>query len=486
VLDDRAVRALASAAVAWSEITREVDEGPEGPHIGAFFDLDRTLVAGFSVFTFLLDGVLSGRVGPTGVGQFLRAALSFQLGQAGFSSFVAETLTLLGGAAEADFEALAERVFAERLASDVFPEARALVHAHQRKGHTLAIVSSATRYQAEPLARDLGIPHVLCTRLEVEGGRFTGRLVRPTCYGEGKLTAARELAGRQGIELAESWFYTDSDEDLALLEGVGRPRPTNPNARLTAIAARREWPTRTFTTRGVPAVMDVVRTSLAVGSFFAAVLVGLPIVALDHGTRRWANVAATTWGELGTALAGIDVQVTGEGHLWSDRPAVFIFNHQSAVDVLLLCKLLRRDFVAISKQEVRQNPIFGPLFALAGTVFIDRFDRHRAIEALRPAIEALRSGLSIAIAPEGTRMPSPRLGRFKKGAFHLAMTAGVPIVPIVFRNALDALPKHGVIVRPAQVEVIVHPPIATAGWRHEDLERHVAEVERLYADTLGL
>ena len=76
-----------------------------------------------------------------------------------------ETLTLLGGAAEADFEALADRVFAERMAADVYPEARALVRAHQRKGHTLAIVSSATRYQAEPLARDLGIPHVLCTRL---------------------------------------------------------------------------------------------------------------------------------------------------------------------------------------------------------------------------------------------------------------------------------------------------------------------------------
>jgi putative phosphoserine phosphatase/1-acylglycerol-3-phosphate O-acyltransferase len=471
-----------AGGVAWAEITREVEDGPEGPQVGAFFDLDRTLVAGFSVFTFLLDAVLSGRIGIGGLSQFGRAALAFQLGQAGFSSFVSETLTLLGGAAEADFEALADRVFAERLAADVYPEARALVRAHQRKGHTLAIVSSATRYQAEPLARDLGIPHVLCTRLEVENGRFTGRLVRPTCYGEGKLAAARALPG---VDLGESWFYTDSDEDLPLLEAVGRPRPTNPNARLSAIAARRGWPSRTFRTRGAPPVMDVVRTSLAIGSFFSAVLLGLPIMALDRDTRRWANVAATTWGELGTALAGIDVRVTGEAHLWSARPAVFIFNHQSAVDVLLLCKLLRRDFVAISKQEVRQNPIFGPLFALAGTVFIDRSNRARALEALRPAIDALKGGLSIAIAPEGTRMPTPRLGRFKKGAFHIAMGAGVPIVPLVFRNALDALPKHGIILRPTQIDVVVHPPIPTTGWRHDDLDGHVAAVERLYADTLG-
>ena len=469
----------------WTHITREVDEGPSGPEIGAFFDLDRTLVAGFSIFTFLLDGVLSGRVGATGIGNFLLAATSFQMGQTGFSAFVAQTLELLGGTSEADFEAVAERIFADRLSGDVYPEARALVHAHLRKGHTVAIVSSATRYQAEPLARDLGIPHVLCTALEIENGRFTGRLVKPTCYGEGKLVAARRLAGAHGVDLARSYFYTDSDEDLPLLEGVGLPRPTNPNRRLATIASRRGWPVRTFSTRGTPAVMDVVRTSLAMGSLFSSVLVGLPVVALTWRTREWANVAATTWGELGTTLAGIDVRVTGEEHLWTARPAVFIFNHQSAIDVLLLCKLLRRDFVGISKQEVRRNPIFGPLFTLAGTVFIDRFDRMRAIEALRPAVEALQSGLSIAIAPEGTRMPTPRLGRFKKGAFHIAMAGKVPIVPLVFRNALDALPKHGIVVRRATIEVVVHPPIPTHDWRHEELPARIAEVERLYADTLA-
>jgi putative phosphoserine phosphatase/1-acylglycerol-3-phosphate O-acyltransferase len=470
--------------VAWSEITREVDAGPDGPHIGAFFDLDRTLVAGFTVFTFLLDGVLAGRIGPSGIARFVRAAFAFQLGRTGFSAFVGETLELLGGAAEADVEALAERIFAERIAADVYPEARALVRAHQRKRHTLAIVSSATRYQVEPLARDLGIPHVLCTRLEVAEGRLTGRFVRPTCYGRGKLAAAEELAREHGVSLDESWFYTDSDEDLPLLERVGRPRPVNPNPRLAALATRRGWPSRTFTTRGTPAATDVVRTVLAIGSLLPSVLVGLPILVFDRDTRRWTNVVATTWGELGTALAGIDVRVTGEAHLWSARPAVFIFNHQSAVDVLLLCKLLRRDFVGVSKQEVRRNPLFGPLFSLAGTVFIDRFDRSRAIEALRPATDALRHGLSIAIAPEGTRMPTPRLGRFKKGAFHMAMAAGVPIVPVVFRNALDALPKHGLVLRPAEIDVVVHPPIPTAGWRIETLKRHVAEIEQLYRDTL--
>lgn len=469
----------------WAEVTREVEQGPSGPHIGAFFDLDRTLVAGFSIFTFLLDGVLSGRVGVAGVAQFLRAATNFQLGRQGFSAFVSETLALLGGATEAELEALAERVFAERMSADVFPEARALVQAHLRKGHTVAIVSSATRYQAEPLARDFGIPHVLCTRLEVADGIFTGRLVKPTCYGEGKLHAARGLAAVKGVDLGESYFYTDSDEDMPLLAAVGRPRPTNPNTRLSAIARERAWPTRTFFSRGTPGPLDVVRTSLAIGSFVSSVLIGLPVAALTGEVRGWINVATTTWGELGTALAGVDVRVEGEEHLWSARPAVFIFNHQSNIDMLLLCKLLRRDFIGIGKQDIRRNPLFGPVMALAGTVFIDRADRARAIEALRPAIDALRSGLSIAIAPEGTRMPTPRLGRFKKGAFHIAMAAGVPIVPVVFRNTLDALPKHALIVRPAAIEVVVHPPIPTAGWQHADLDARIAAIERLYAETLA-
>jgi putative phosphoserine phosphatase/1-acylglycerol-3-phosphate O-acyltransferase len=466
------------------DITREIEEGPAGPEVGAFFDLDRTLIAGFSAFPLVFDGFMSGRIGPAGLALASMAGLRFQLGQLGFSGFVAEAAAMLKGEAEAAMHEAGERLYTERLASIVYPEARAIVRAHHRRGHTLAVVSSALRYQIEPLARDLGIEHVLCTRLEVEEGRFTGGIVAPPCYGEGKLEAARGLATARGVDLAESFFYTDSDEDLPLLEGVGRPRPTNPNRRLSTIATRRGWPSRTFTTRGLPGLMDVVRTGLSVASLAPSLLLGAPAGILEGSWRQVINLAATTWGELGTALAGIRVSVRGQEHLWSDRPAVFIFNHQSAVDVLILCKLLHRDFVGISKQEVRTNPVFGPVFALAGTVFVDRANHTRAVEALKPAVEALREGLSIVIAPEGTRSSTGRLGRFKKGAFHIALQAGRPIVPIVIRNALDALPKHGIIARPATVDVVVHPPIRTDDWTHDTLEREIAAVEQLYRDTL--
>lgn len=465
-------------------LTREIDEAPEGPQIGAFFDLDRTIVAGFSAVAFVRDALLQGQIGPAQLLQTLTSAVRFQTGQLGFSGLLADTAATLRDIPEDHFVAMGERLYDDSLAGDVYPESRALVQAHRRRGHTVAIVSSATRYQIEPFARDLGIPHVLCTQLEVEHGRFTGGVVHPTCYGEGKRIAAERLAATYGIDMSQSWFYTDSDEDLPLLEAVGHPRPTNPNRALTSIAEARGWPARTFTTRGMPGVVDMVRTSMALGSLLPSVLLGMPIAVLDGNWRRAINLMATTWGELGTALADVTLHVQGEEHLWSHRPAVFIFNHQSAIDVLLLCKLLRRDFVGISKQEVQANPIFGPVFALAGTVFIDRFDRARAIQALEPAMAALRQGLSIAIAPEGTRSVTPKLGRFKKGAFHIAMAAGVPIVPIVFRNALDALPKHGVVVRRAAIEAVVHPPIDTRDWGPTTLNAHIAEIERLYESTL--
>ena len=468
------------------QLTREIDDGPQGSSVAAFFDVDRTLIAGFSALQFMRHGLSSGLVNPTDFLEAIATTARFQLGQTGFSGFVAGTAGMLRGRTEAELEEMGEHIFTERLATEIYPESRALVQAHRHKGHTLAVVSAATRYQIEPLARELEIPHVLCTRLQVRKGRFTGKVVRPTCYAEGKAQAVRDFAAAQGVNLAHSYFYTDSDEDLPLLEIIGRPRPTNPNRRLAEIAAARGWPVRRFTSRGTPGIAEVLRTSLAVGSLVPSLLLGLPAGVLNGSWRRAINIALGTWGELGTALAGVELQVTGEEHLWSHRPAVFIFNHQSGLDMLLLCKLLRRDMIGIAKQEMRRNPIFGPAFALAGTVFIDRFNRDKAIEALQPAVEALQQGLSIAIAPEGTRSSTPRLGRFKKGAFHLAMAAKVPIVPIVFRNALDALPKHAVVVRPATVEVVVHPPIPTDTWTAEDLEREIAAIHRLFVETLDI
>ncbi|NNK05717.1 MAG: HAD-IB family hydrolase [Deltaproteobacteria bacterium] len=466
------------------QLTEEIRTGPSGPRIGAFFDLDQTLFAGFSATPFTRDQFATGRLTPRNLADSLRATLSFTMGRTGFSAFVTATSAVYRGMAESVLEEAGQRVFENSLVTEIYPESRALVRAHQSAGHTVAIITSATRYQAEPVARELGIDHLLYTRLGVEDGILNGKVVKPTCYGEGKAIAGRSLAAKYDLDLDETYFYSDSHEDLPLFDIVGRPRPLNPNRKLAQIAKERQWPVRRFTSRGRPTMGDIARTGLLYGSLAPSVGFGLAAGLLNRSKREAINVMGSVWGDLAASAAGIDLRVEGQEHLWSHRPAVFIFNHQSGLELVLLLKLLRRDFTGIAKQEIRHNPIFGPLFQAAGAVFIDRSDTAKAIEALGPAVEALRHGRSLIIAPEGTRSTTTAVGPFKKGAFHLAMDANVPVVPVVFRNVLDALPKGALVVRPAVVEAVVLPPVDTSHWTHDTLEDEISKVRDRYIAIL--
>lgn len=467
-----------------ARLTEEIRSAPAGPKVAAFFDLDQTLLAGFSAGAFMRERLLSGRMSPREMLESTAGVVGFKLGRVGFSGFVASATAAYRGLAERTLEAIGEEVFEKHLATRIYPESRALVRAHQERGHTVAVVSSATRYQVDPFARALGIEHVLCTRLEVEDGVFTGRVVRPTCYGDGKARAGATFASRHDVSLAQSYFYTDSYEDLPLLEAVGRPRPLNPDRRLAQIAKERRWPVRRFHSRGTPSLSDWLRTGLVYGSLGPATVAGATAGLVNGSWREAINTTGSIWGELATSFAGVDLRVEGEEHLWSHRPAVFIFNHQSALDAVLMLRMLRRDFTGIGKKEIQRHPVFGPLFSAAGMVFVDRADPARAIEALEPAVRALHEGRSIVIAPEGTRSLTPRPGPFKKGAFHLAMQAGVPIVPVVFRNVLDALPKDAVVVRPATIEAVVLPPIETAGWTRDRLGDEIRAIREAYLRVL--
>ena len=464
----------------YEQLTQEIRSGPRGPQVGAFFDLDQTLFAGFSATAFTRDQLSSGRLSPRDLLDSARATLSFTMGRTGFSSFVTATSAVYRGMKESVLEEAGRHAFEKYLATEIYPESRAIVKAHQDMGHTVAIITSATRYQAEPVAEELGIDHLLYTRLAVEDGVLTGGVVRPTCYGEGKAEAARSLQAKYELDLEKSYFYSDSHEDLPLFEVVGRPRPLNPTRRLAQIAKERQWPVRRFTSRGTPTLGEVARTGLIYGALAPSVGFGLAAGLLNRSKREAFNVMGSVWGDVAASAAGIDLRVEGEEHLWSHRPAVFIFNHQSGLELILLLKMLRRDFTGIAKQELRNNPIFGPLFRASGVVFIDRSNTAKAVEALGPAVDALKQGQSLIIAPEGTRSKTPTVGPFKKGAFRLAMQAGVPIVPIVFRNVLDALPKGAAIVRPAMVEAVVLPPIDTSSWTLDSLNDEIAAIRDRY------
>jgi putative phosphoserine phosphatase/1-acylglycerol-3-phosphate O-acyltransferase len=467
------------------ELTQEIDRAPSGPKIAAFFDVDRTLLAGFSAVGFMKDKFTTEGFSLGDMARAVAGTFRFGTKQTSFPSFLEETSTNLVGLTEHELLEQGERVFAKHLVTDIYPESRALVEAHQRRGHTVAIVSSATHFQIDALAKELGIEHVLCTELEFEKGKFTGKVRRPACWQEGKADAAGAFSEQVDADLSQSYFYTDSHDDLALLDLVGNPRLVNPDSELARVGARRGWPVYQFSSRGRPGAREIAGLVGSLTSLGPAALVGLPAALASGSLRKGADLMLSTYAELTTALTGVELNVEGEEHLWSHRPAVFIFNHQSGLDSILMAQLTQRDVVGVAKKELETTPIVGPLMKAAGVVFVDRGDRAKAIEAMQPAVEAMRKGLSVVIAPEGTRSATKKLGRFKKGAFHMAMAAGVPIVPVVLKNALDALPRNGIVIRPATVDVVVHPPIATSEWRREDLDDHIAEIEKLYEETLA-
>ena len=465
--------------------TRPVMKGESGAHIGAFFDLDRTLIKGFSAKQFFQTKVLSGRITAREIVAQFGGVLVYAMGNGNFAGLAAMGAQGVRGVEESTFIKVGEDVYHQHLAAEIYPEARALVAAHLAKGHTVAIISAATPYQVNPIARDLNIEHVMCTVMEVQDGKFTGKIVEPACWGEGKAHAAKELTKKYNLDLSKSFFYTYSAEDLPLLEIVGNPRPMNPDTKLSALAYQNDWTVYRLNQDERPGVSNIVRTGLALGSLIPAAINGVMSGAFNMSWKDGVNSMMATVGDLVVKMAGLQLSVKGEEHLWSKRPAVFMLNHQSTVDMFVAAKLIRKDAVGIAKKELKNFPILGQLMTAAGVIFIDRQDKDKAIEAMKPAVEALQTGTSIIIFPEGTRSKSKKLGTFKKGAFHLAMEAGVPIIPIILRNAFDAMPSGSNVFRATAIEVKVLEPISTKRWKKETLNKNIEKVRNLFLKELG-
>jgi len=391
----------------------------------------------------------------------------------------------LGGRTVDEVDAMGERLFRKNIAAMIFPEARMLVDAHKRRGHTVVMASSALTFQTTAAARDLGIDDVLCTRLESRDGVLTGIVAGPILWGEAKATAVREFAAERGIDLARSFAYGNGTEDLIYLATVGRPRPLNPTDELAAAAAERGWPMARLSRPQHVTPEVVVRSVAAYAGAATGFVAGLALGALNRDRSTAVEVMSTVGSELALAAAGVELNVVGAENLWAERPAVFIFNHQSQLDAIALPALLRSNFTGVAKKELQKDPIFGPLGWLADVAFVDRANTEEAKKALAPAVEALRNGRSLAMAPEGTRSATPRLGPFKKGAFHVAMQAGVPIVPVVLRNAGELMPAHAVLVSSGVLDIAVLPPVPTTGWTKDDLDAAVVDVRQMFLDTLA-
>jgi len=197
------------------------------------------------------------------------------------------------------------------------------------------------------------------------------------------------------------------------------------------------------------------------------------------------NFFTSTFSQVLLATCGVHLNVIGKENLTAQRPAVFIFNHRNQVDPVISGALVKDNWVAVGKKELQNDPIMGTMGKLLDGVFIDRDDAAAAVETLHTVEERARNGLSIVIAPEGTRLDTTEVGPFKKGAFRMAMSVGIPIVPIVIRNAEIVASRNSTTINPGTVDVAVFPPIPVDDWTLDTLSDRIAEVRQLYLDTLA-
>jgi putative phosphoserine phosphatase/1-acylglycerol-3-phosphate O-acyltransferase len=461
-----------------------IEAGPKGPDIGAFFDFDGTLIDGYSAVAYFTDRLRRREMSLGEAADVIRVAWRGDMDEIEFADVIRKAVAEWAGHPEEELAELWSRLFKERIASRLFPEAWSLVKAHQKMGHTVAIASSATRYQTAPIAEELGIEHLLCTRATVRNGRLTGGVEGAPLWGAGKADAVRDFARTHKIALSRSHGYANGNEDVAFLRTVGHATAVNPKPALVEAAQREGWTVLRFPARRNASAAILARSLGAYSTLAAMSLCGLAYAMTTGKRRRAAEWVSATSSDAMLAITGIDVEVQGEHHLWAHRPSVFLFNHQSMVDGYVLLRLLRRGFTGVAKKEVAKMPLLGQILRALDFAFIDRGNARNAKEAMQPAVDRLRLGMSIVIAPEGTRGLTPRLGRFKKGAFHIAMQAGAPVVPVVIRNTYEVMTRGSLLFRPGTVQVCVLPPIDVTQWKVEDLDRHVADARALFERTL--
>lgn len=193
---------------------------------------------------------------------------------------------------------------------------------------------------------------------------------------------------------------------------------------------------------------------------------------------------AGIWARCLIRICGLRVEVHGAKGVDSAHPCIFMSNHQSALDIVVLIATIPSSFRFVAKRELAVIPVFGWAMALGGHIFIDRADREKAIESLKRAEEKIRQGAKVILFPEGTRSLTGDLAEFKRGGFRLAIGAQVPIVPVSISGTRNRLPKKSLQVEPGAVKVVYGQAIPTQGYSVDEREQVMAKVRRAISDGM--
>ncbi len=223
----------------------------------------------------------------------------------------------------------------------------------------------------------------------------------------------------------------------------------------------------------------LVVVAVAVTAFMSVCAFLFPIISPgENQVHKIANL----WARMLLWLTSTRVDVIGRENVSMNRPQIFMANHQSDFDILIVLAHIPGQFRWIAKKELFKIPIFGKAMRNAGYIEIDRQNHEKALKSLDEAAQKIREGKSVVTFPEGTRSRDGKTRPFKQGMFHLAIRSGVPIVPISIIGASEIMPKRSLNVRPGRITMVIDRPVDVSGYT---LETRGELIERIRDIIVG-
>ena len=190
------------------------------------------------------------------------------------------------------------------------------------------------------------------------------------------------------------------------------------------------------------------------------------------------------WAKSQVKMSGINVTVFGEENIPEDIPVVFMSNHQSNFDIALFMVYIHKFKGFVAKTELKKIPILRDWMEQINCVFMDRKDLRQSAKTIIEAIKLVKEGHSLVIFPEGTRSKGNQMGEFKAGSFKLATKPKVPIVPVTIHGSYKAMEQNGNRIKPADIEIYIHPIVETAHLTKEEMELLPTTVKTIIASKL--
>ena len=265
-----------------------LDMSTQAPRRAAFFDVDRTLIPGSSLFLLARGLYERDMFRVRDLLRFAWGQTMFRLRgeqQRGMERSRQSTLEFVAGRSQQELLSWGREIAEEQIFPRVYEDIVRVIEGHRERGDLTYLVTAAPIELAETLARHLGMTGAIATVSEVDSaGFYTGRLVGNVMHGPEKAKAVAETAAEQGIDLAECAAYSDSMNDLPLLESVGYPHAVNPETELKRIAFARGWPIHELRTRRRALLIGIPSAVGGVAVFGAGLGVGLWLGRRRHGT----------------------------------------------------------------------------------------------------------------------------------------------------------------------------------------------------------